>query len=161
MSRTREKAKGRKTRGAFAGIPKDVMDHPDYVDLSANARSLLFELAYQYNGRNNGNLTAAWTVMSKRGWKSKTTLAKALKELLINEFALLTRTGIGLNPGKRCALYAVTWQPIDECIGKDLEVNPTTRPPRSFTAKIINLPSPETVPSRYRICTYESENEVV
>ncbi len=44
-----------------------------------------------------------------------------------------TRQGFFMNPGGRCALYALTWLPIDECQGKKLEVNSTTTPPRKFS----------------------------
>ena len=30
-------------------------------------------------------------------------------------------------------LYALTWQPIDECRGKNLELSPTTTAPRKFS----------------------------
>ena len=44
-----------------------------------------------------------------------------------------TRTGQFTNPGGVCALYAITWQPIDECKGKKLHVAPTNTPPRKFS----------------------------
>ena len=44
-----------------------------------------------------------------------------------------TREGKFQNPHSRCALYAITWQQIDECEGKDLEVRPTSTPPRKFS----------------------------
>ena len=86
------------------------------------------DLGYQYNGYNNGDLCASLSVMRKRGWNSNQQLAKALKELLERNLIVQTKQG-GLNLGPN--LYAITWQPINECNGK-LDVNPTTVAPRSF-----------------------------
>ena len=144
MALTRRKVKGRSSGQRICAIPHQVMDHPDYVNLSGSSLRLLWELAKQYNGySNNGDLTAAWKVMHKRGFKSKATLTNALHELLDKRFIVCTRQGQFMNPGKRCALYALSWQPINECIGKNLEVGPSQKPFRTFSAKIINLPGTE------------------
>jgi hypothetical protein len=127
----------RKGHVSFAGIPRIVCDHEDYINLGGNAVRLLVELSRQYNGKNNGNLTAAWTCMSKRGFKSKETLSKAIKELVAANLIMITRTGYFQNPGGRCSLYALAWQPIDECLGKNLELKPTVRPPRQFSLERI------------------------
>lgn len=132
MRKSRLKTKGRRETGRFTGIPHSVMKHHDYIGLSYSAKCLLFELAFQYNGYNNGNLTAAWSILSKRGWKSKATLSKALNELISQEFVKCSRVGWFANPGSRCALYAVTWHAIDECPGKHLEIASTIRPVRKF-----------------------------
>lgn len=154
MAVTREKAKGRKGSSKVCLIPHFVMDHPDYINLSGFGLKLLMELAKQYNGySNNGDLTAAWQVMCERGFNSKATLAKALRELLQKQLIVCTRHGRFINPGKRCALYALSWKPIDECAGKGLDVGPTQKPFRSFTAEIIKMPGTDSVPTRPRFCT--------
>lgn len=81
---------------------------------------LLVDAAKQYNGSNNGDLHAAWSILSGQGWRSKGTLSRAIKELIDKGFIELTRQG-GKN---RCSLYAITWKPIDECKGK-LDVKET------------------------------------
>ena len=81
---------------------------------------LLIDVAKQYNGSNNGDLHAAWSILSGQGWHSKGTLSRAIKELIDKGFIELTRQG-GKN---RCSLYAVTWRSIDECKGK-LDVRET------------------------------------
>ncbi|MEX2326317.1 MAG: hypothetical protein WD558_01175, partial [Pseudomonadales bacterium] len=58
-------------RPSFAGIPRHVIQHPDYQALSGNAVKLLVDLAFQYRGKNNGDLTTAWHVLKHRGWKSR------------------------------------------------------------------------------------------
>lgn len=126
-------AKGRSTRTApFAGIPKAVMEHPDYKNLPYTAKALLFELIYQYNGHNNGNLAAALTIMKARGaFTSPPTLSAAIKALLDSGLIIKTREGRFINPGGRCALYALSWRPVDECQGKH-DHQPTTTAPRRF-----------------------------
>ncbi|RLU00602.1 MAG: hypothetical protein D9N14_04870 [Ketobacter sp.] len=136
MGRNRERTKGRKDApGGFAGIPRYVMDHPDYKSLSGNAVKVLMMLAYQYKGKGNGNLTAAWSIAQKHGFRSEPTLSRAIRELMAKRLIIRTREGRFLNPGGQCALYALAWKPIDECPGKRLEVGPTTRPPRQFSIR--------------------------
>ena len=118
---------------SFNGIPRDVMLTHDYKQLHGNAVKLLMALIHQYRGHNNGDLTAAYSEMKKWGFRSKQTLANALKALLGAGMIIQTRTGLFLNPGGCCALYAITWQPIDECPGKRLEVKSTIVPPRKFS----------------------------
>ena len=117
---------------SFAGIPRKVIRHLDYPKLSGNAVKLLVDLAFQYRGKNNGDLTTAFSVLSKRGWNSRQTIDRAKRQLVENELIVETRPGGFLNPGGRCALYALTWLSVDECPGKNLEVKPTTVPLRSF-----------------------------
>ena len=124
--------KGKRAGQSFAAIPRGVMDNPDYKSVSGNGVKLLVELAYQYRGYNNGDLTTAFSVLKNRGWSSRQTIDRAKKELLKHGLILQTREGKFLNPGGRCALYALTWLPVDECQGKDLEVKPTNTPPRTF-----------------------------
>lgn len=116
----RAKIKGRKEKGAYFGIPHAVMDSSNYTRLSSKAVKLLNDLGRQYNGFNNGDLCAAWSVMEKRGWKSRSTLHNALQELRYYGLIMQTRQG-----GKhRASLYALGWQAIDECKGK-LDVHET------------------------------------
>lgn len=91
--------------------------------LSARGVKLLLDLFGQFDGRNNGDLTAAWSIMSKRGWRSKETLYRALGELLDRRWIVTTRQG-----GRRiCSLYGVTWLAINEC-GRKIDVSATRTP---------------------------------
>jgi hypothetical protein len=132
-SKRREKTKNRKESGRFAQLPHVVLNSPDYVGLSYKSKALLVDLAYQYNGRNNGDLTAALGYMQTRGWKRSATLTDAVKELMEANLIIRTREGKFQNPHSRCALYAMTWQKIDECEDKDLEIRPTATAPRKFS----------------------------
>lgn len=132
-------------KGGFAGIPRIVMDSPDYLNLSGNAVKLLNELCRQYRGNNNGDLTVAYGVLKERGFKSKDTIKRACNELLQANLIIKTREGRFINPGAVCALYALSWNPINECNGK-LEAKPTTKPPRQFSLENNKTPRPETGP---------------
>ena len=90
------------------------MDSQNYLRFSYKAVKLLTDLGRQYNGRNNGDFCAAYSVMRKRRWRSKSTLEEALEELIYYGFITLTRQG-GRN---KANLYALTWWAIDECKGK-------------------------------------------
>jgi len=117
-------------KGQRGGSPRFVrllhrlLDDPRYIGLSHTAKTLLIDAARHYNGRNNGDIAVTLTVMAKRGWNSNSTLRRALSELLKAELLMLTRQG-GRN---QCNLYALTWEPINECGGK-LDVQPTITPP--------------------------------
>ena len=119
-----------KQKPSFAGIPRAVIECPDYTNLSGSAIKLLVELAYSYKGSNNGDLCPAWTLMKERGFRSKATLTRAIKELVASEMIMLTRQGQFIR--NKAGLYALTWAPIDECAGKQLDVSPTLTPPRNF-----------------------------
>ena len=120
----------RKKGESFAGIPRVVMDCPDYIGLSGNAIRLLNEMAYQYKGANNGDLSPAWTLMKVRGFSSKATLDRAVKELVAAGMIVLTRQGQFIR--NVTSLYAVTWEPIHECPSKHLELEPTRNKYRDF-----------------------------
>ena len=99
MGRTKHKQ-----TASFAGIPRVVMQCPDYINLSGSAVRLLNEMAYQFKGRNNGDLCPAWTLMKERGFRSKATLTKAIKELVAAEMIMLTRQGQFIKKRQVCML---------------------------------------------------------
>jgi hypothetical protein len=121
--RNRRKHAGRVETGSFFALPHAVMASPAFRSLSAHAVKLLCDLGGQYRGANNGDLSAAWRIMEPLGWRSRDTLARALRELRGAGLIEMARQG-GLH---RCSLYALTWLAIDECNGK-LDV-PATRVP--------------------------------
>jgi len=107
------------------------MECPDYINLSGSAVRLLNELAYQFKGANNGDLCPAWTLMKERGFRSKSTLTRAIQELVAAEMIMLTRQGQFIR--NKASLYALTWAQIDDCSGKHLDVLQTRIPPRNFS----------------------------
>ena len=116
------------TYTGFFLFPGPMLNHEDFIALSGKALKLLVDIGAQYNGRNNGDLQCARSVMRSRGWKSNDTLERAKKELIERSWIIESKKG-GFNIGP--SLYAITWQPIDECSGK-LEIQSTTTAPRSL-----------------------------
>jgi hypothetical protein len=127
------KTKGRCETGRFVNLPHIVINTQDYIGLSYKSKALLVDIIHQYNGKNNGDLTVAHSILRKRGWKREATIWSAVKELLAVNLIIRTREGQFRNPHSRCALYAITWQRIDDCHGKDLDLNPSITPPRKFS----------------------------
>lgn len=120
MSRRRKPAT--RLSGGFSAIPFDVQDSPNFIALSGSALKVLLALARQFNGFNNGDLCASFSVMRARGIRSQDTLYRAIAELRHRGMIELTRQG-GLHAS---SLYALTWLPIHECKRK-LDVSPTLR----------------------------------
>jgi len=127
MAGNRYKSKGRRKYKPFKSMPTDCMKHTNYYSMSTSAKVLLWEFCFQYNGYNNGDLCASYSVMQKRGWKSKGTLNRALNELKNMGWIIVSRQG-GRN---MCSLYALTFQAIDDCKDK-LFIKPTTLPPGNW-----------------------------
>ena len=120
---------------AFAPLPFAVIRSQGFARLSAHAVKLVIDLLAQYKGDNNGDLCAAWTIMQGRGWKSKETLNKALKELKEGHWVEVTRQG-----GRhKASLYGLTFYAVDDCNGK-LDVRSTSSP-RSTWKKNEPLPA--------------------
>ncbi len=142
MARNRLKAKGRREHGSFLALPLVVIDSKEFSSLSAYAVKLIIDLYAQFKGSNNGDLCAAWSMMKKRGWRSKGTLHRALNELREKGFLLLARQG-----GKhKASLYALSFLAVDECKGK-LEIPPTAAPPGTWRKRNVKT---ESLP---RMCT--------
>lgn len=146
MARNRLKSKGRAEGGGFIAIPHALYDSPAFAGLSGTEHKVLLGLMRQYRGNNNGNLSASHTQAKVWGVSSKTSLANALDRLQQLDLIIRTREGVFLNPGGRCALYALTWLSIDDCPGKGLEVNPTVTPLLKLSMLKSRMPGPVSVP---------------
>lgn len=110
MAGGKARFKGSKYDEPFVGILRSMFDSPAFAALSPHACKLLLELAGQYRGNNNGNLTVAWSVVSKRGWRSRTTLWRCKAELIEAGFVYVTRKG---HMPSTCELLALTWFKLD------------------------------------------------
>ena len=126
----RRRIKGRQTTNSFLSLPHHVLDHETFKTLSTRATKLLVDIAAQYRGNNNGDLSATLSLMRDRGWNSSDQLDKAKKELVGKDVIRVARQG-GLN---KCNLYAVTWFPIDECKGK-LDIASTKTAPVNWRGR--------------------------
>ncbi|MFP4901158.1 hypothetical protein [Paraburkholderia sp. BR14262] len=121
--------------GRFVGLPHWVMLDQAFRAASARARSLLFDVAMQYNGRNNGRLVVCDKVLKPIGWNSRDGITKAKTELIA--LGLLVETRKGAKPN-RAAWYALSWRPLDSAEGFDIN-------PRSYvmlgTRKNTSMPT--------------------
>lgn len=120
MARSRLKIKGRLERGSFMALPHEIVRSPEWASLSGGAIKALLDLFAQYRGHNNGDFTAAWVVMQPRGWKSKETLYRALRELEVAGWIICSRRG----HRHLATLYGVSWLPINDC-GRKLDIAPS------------------------------------
>lgn len=128
MSRVKDRAlksaKEARGGGGFLPFRTDVLRSEALRNLSPYATKLLLDLASQWHLGRNGDASAAFeNVMRERGWRSKSTLHKSLRELRESGLIVQTRQG-SLH---QCSLYALGWLAIDECGGK-LDMKSTTRP---------------------------------
>jgi hypothetical protein len=110
--------------GAAFVVPISLLRSPNFARLSANGCKLLMSLGQQYFGNNNGYLSAAFTLLSKFGWKSDTTIREAVAECEHYGLIVKTRQG-GRN---HCNLYGFTWRRINKIDSKPLHVAATLKP---------------------------------
>jgi hypothetical protein len=129
--------------GRFISIPFVVLKSESYRDLKPYAAKLLNLMLMQFNGNNNGDLSAAWSTMSAYGFKSKGTLNRSIMALLNANLIIKTRESFFQHPNNQCRLYGVTWKPIDECPGKRLDLKATITPPRKFSMEKTAHPVPK------------------
>jgi len=115
-------AKNRKpiesVNGSYTALPHVVLDSVAFMGAGHTARSLLFDLMRQHNGSNNARLHLTTSWLRRRGWNSADTIQKAKQELIERGLIVLTKQG-GLNAG--ACLYALTWLPISNFVGLDLQ----------------------------------------
>ena len=71
------------------------------------ALKLWFDLRVQFYGSNNGNISAVMSQLGARGWRSATTLTRAIWILLSRGLLKRIREGKP-GPYRLCALYAFT-----------------------------------------------------
>jgi hypothetical protein len=117
-------------------LPIHVLQSQELASLRPKAVKLLVDLLAQHRRENNGDLCASWTLMRKRGWRSKETLSGALAELREKGWLTLTRQG-----GRhKASLYAVSFFSIDYCGGK-LDVDATASPSNAWRRNSPPLPS--------------------
>lgn len=107
-------------KGAWV-LPKSLMEHSDFRELTPSATKVLMALGCQYNGRNNGDLAATANTLKAWGGMAKGTLARALRELQERRIIYKTRNHQKGADGAKPALYALSWVEINPCPGKQLD----------------------------------------
>jgi DNA-binding HxlR family transcriptional regulator len=94
--------------GQHARLYHCVLNTNAWRVLPPSAVKLYVDLRYRLTSYNNGNIEAVFTELKHRGWKSKTTLHKALRELEALGFIEKTRQGGIASMSKTCSLYRFT-----------------------------------------------------
>ena len=89
----RRRIKRRQTTNPFLSLPHHVLQHETFKTLSPKATKLLIDIAAQYRGNNNGDLSATLSLMRDRGWNSSDQLDKAKKELVGKDVIRVARQG--------------------------------------------------------------------
>ncbi|MFN8893407.1 MAG: hypothetical protein ACK5Y8_06560 [Betaproteobacteria bacterium] len=102
---------------SFVALHDNVMRSPGMRQTGHTARSLLLDIALQYDGKNNGQLVAAQKYLKALGWRSSDVVTWALRELCAAGLLIETRKG-GIN---RPSWFALAWQPLDWRAGMDME----------------------------------------
>jgi len=120
-----KKGKGGKLHGHFVAIPRQVLKSNAYRKLSLAARCLLWDIAIQFTGHNNGDLRPSVKYLAELGWNSRDTVQRAKKELV--DVGLLFLTAQGHKP-RKASQYALTWLPLDRCDGFDPGTEKAFRP---------------------------------
>lgn len=96
----------RDPRGRHIRVYCTLLDSLAYRCLSWSARALFTDLRATLGPTNNGDISATLSQLKHRGWKSPSTLARALYELQALGFLFRTRGG-GVETGSKvCSLYA-------------------------------------------------------
>ncbi|RRD41130.1 hypothetical protein EII18_10735 [Comamonadaceae bacterium OH3737_COT-264] len=112
----RKRASQNRDAGGFVALPWAVLDSPAYQGLSLSARNLLFELARQYVGDNNGRLLLSLKYLRTRGLNSRDVITRGKAELI--KAGLIHETVKGHRPNK-ASWYALTFYALDRIPGYD------------------------------------------
>lgn len=124
MGKDKHNGKARTRTAGFLMLPGDVTSSIRYVNLPPAAVKLLIDIGAQYNGHNNGSLSASFTKMKPRGWASEATLNKAKRLLLDSGFIVETRKGHRPNV---CSMFALAWRDLDDPRGFEYDAGARTR----------------------------------
>ena len=106
----------------FAMIPIRVMICSAYKTLPAGFQRVLWILAAQYDGTNNGDLSLTRKMGRHFGLNNERCRSRGLREL--DERGLIQKTlqgGLSYGGQKCPTLWALTWRPIDYFDGRKLE----------------------------------------
>jgi hypothetical protein len=109
--RTLENTHGRASHANFIGIPRSVADSAAFIALPQLARALYVDLRRQFNGRNNGDICAANSVLTPYGW-AHTSIHKGLRAIIRHGLMVQTRQGGIASLSRTCSLYGFTDLPI-------------------------------------------------
>lgn len=108
--------------GGWTALPLELVRSRAFASLSPKATKLFLDLVSLMGpgGKLNGDLSAAPTVMGRRGWRSNADRVAALQELIDAELLVVTRHG----SRRLTTLYALTPWPLGAEVLPKLEVRP-------------------------------------
>jgi hypothetical protein len=102
--------------------------------LSSSAIRLYVDMRLKLMSFNNGNIEAVFSELRHRGWNSKTTMHRALRELETLGFIERTRQGGIASMSKVCSLYRFTDQDAFAFEKQDVKACKATHDYRRFTS---------------------------
>jgi hypothetical protein len=120
------------TTERYYRVPISIYGSLAFRSLSFKAQALFHHLLTQFNGGNNGSISATLSMLKRLGWASSATLSSAIKELLEHGLIKKTRQG-GMGAMKQCSLYAFTHLPVAENARLGIEGGPATHEYKTFT----------------------------
>lgn len=123
--------------GRWTALPHMVIHSKEYRKLGFAARSLLFDIAAQYNASNNGKLVCCMKYLKPLGWTSNDTITRARRELVASGLLIQTRQGMK-PPLSQAAWFAIGWFGLDVRTGLDIDPNKY----RKCTLTPFKAPSP-------------------
>lgn len=113
--------------GAHGRLYETIANAPAWMALPFSARALYMQLRVKLKGTNNGNIEATMTTLRHAGFKSPSTLAKALRELETVGLIAKTRQGGITAGGRLCNLFRFTDKPTYEFPKLGLPACPATK----------------------------------
>jgi len=112
--------------GAHARLYDQIAHAPAWLALSCTARALYMQLRVKLKTNNNGNIEATLGTLKHSGFKSSSTLAKALRELETLGLIAKTRQGGITAGGRLCNLYRFTDKPMYDFPKQGLKASKAT-----------------------------------
>ena len=91
-----------------------VLDKPNYLALSGQARAALIMVCRKHNGKNNGEIVLSSKMAGELMGFNPRTAARALRELVQRGFLVITRES-SFDQKNRARTYAITLFPYQGC----------------------------------------------
>jgi len=118
--------------GPHIRVYHHLMNSPAWLALSGSGIRLWLDMRLKLTSYNNGNIEAVFSILRHRGWRSKTTLHKALRELEAAGFIVQTRQGGIACMSRICSLYRFTDQDAPEQEKQRISASKATHDYRRF-----------------------------
>ena len=120
-----KKGRGGNVYSSFIPFERYIANSAAWRDLSSNARSAYLEVAYGYDGTNNGRIIASSQTLGERMGCNKSTAARALIELTEHGFIVCQKKGGFVCKVRHASEYRLTAFKCD--VTGDLPLKPFMR----------------------------------